>query len=92
MKFYRLHIKPSESDSEAEDQDEWFSSLAEAKARRRELILDRGANDRVPDLDIDRVWFATDLTARGLLLAVLNRSGFIIKTEELVAPYEEPKA
>lgn len=94
MIFYQLDIATPEDAGEGEDYSEWFASLAEAKRRRAKLIRDDPALEgcRYPDdFAIDRIVLA-DLPPKELLLAVLNRKGFITSRETVVAAYKPTKS
>lgn len=91
---YRLEVAPGESVGEGEDHDEWFGSLGEAQRRRRfhieadpELLGHRTRQD----YRITRVVLAA-LSPKSLLLAVLNRVGFMADDHEVQAPYRPKEA
>lgn len=91
--FYRLGHRPPESASEAEDWDEWFTSLAAAEKRRRALIaedpdLDNHSTGR--DFEIDRVALS-DLPHKELALALLNRAE-PFQSKVRVVDYYDPRA
>jgi hypothetical protein len=90
MVFYQLRILPGEGEPEGRCDDEWFTSKREALERRRALIEERGENDYVPDLELERVVITRSLPLKQLLLAVLNRRGFVSESEELLGPYVAP--
>ena len=79
MKFYKLEIAPGEDAGEGEDYSEWFTSLAQAKRRRAELIA---GNPRLEDhrygadFEIECHTLRGDLPLKELLLRMLNRSRF----------------
>ena len=91
MNVYRLGIRPSEYDSDGEDFDEWFSSLAEVRQRRAELIRESKETHRQeaaecrewevpravrPDYEIEKIELV-DLPTKELALALLNRRRYI---------------
>ena len=87
--LYRLDISPDESAGEGEDWDEWFTSLSEAKTRRRGLIA---ANPTLSGLRhsqsyaIHRIVLAP-LPKKALVLAVLRRLGYSSSSEFVVDDY-----
>ena len=90
MIFYRLGISPGEGEAEGEDHDEWFTSLEAAKIRRTELIA---MNDDLKygcDYGIRKTWIGCGLSRKKLILALLNREGFVDHDEDIVAPYYPP--
>lgn len=90
MVFYQLRICPGEGEAEGENQDEWFSSKREAIRRRQRVIRDRGANEHLMDLEIERVVVTDTLPIKRLLLAVLNGRGFVEESAEILGRYEAP--
>lgn len=74
MYVYQLQIEPLESDSEAEDHDEWFGSKAAAFKRRAELRRTTTAADHRTgyDFGIQR-WEVKQMPMKQLVLALLNR-------------------
>lgn len=88
MKLYQLKIRPDESQSEAENCDEWFSSLEAARRRRIELIKTTHPSEYRygSDFAIVEVIFAK-LPTRQLLLAVLNRRGYAASQRVVVTDY-----
>lgn len=95
MKIYRLHISPDEAEAEGIDCDEWFSSREAAEHRRRELIDDNPYLEGKPgrsDYQIDRVLVAVeDLSPKRLVLALLNRRGWMKRSEIVLTDYEAPE-
>ena len=93
MRIYRLGIEPGEANSEGEDHDEYFSSLDAAGRRRAELIRedpDLDGHRYGEDFEIERIDLA-DLAPRAMLLAILNRKGYIAAREVVVAAYISPE-
>lgn len=93
LKLYRVNISPEESEGEGEDHDEWFPSLNDARARRRQLIEQNPSlqNCRYQsDYGIDEVKLL-DLPRKQLALAVLNRRGIAI-SRIVVQPYQPSDA
>lgn len=92
MIFYRINITPGNDEGD-EDQDEWFTSEKEARKRRTWLIKNVG-DDAVTgkNYSINRVELAEDLPFKELLLAVLNRKGFICSSVEIVPAWRKSKA
>jgi len=93
--LYRLHVAPSEDEDEGEgeDHDQWFTSLRSAKSKRAKLIaLDPSmAGHRYrADFQIDRVYLREDLSTRALALAILNRAGYVDRSEVVVEDYRPP--
>lgn len=79
--LYRLHIVREENQAEGEDLDEWFPTLEAALAQRTELAgMER--ENLWEDLDVHEVVIA-NLTRTQLLLAVLNRRGFVESSREV---------
>ena len=90
MILYRLCISPTENASDGENWDEWFSSLVAAGVRRAELIAaDPCLNNSRLGLDygIEKVELTDHLSMKKLVLAILNRRGYIVSSEVVVAPY-----
>jgi hypothetical protein len=95
MHFYRLGIQPSEADGEGEDHAEWFGSLREAKQRRTELLQafsdgDWSGHRTGEDFEIERIELV-QLPLKRLILAILNRRGFIGKCQLMVARAHGPR-
>jgi len=88
--FYRLSITPDPSDGEGTDCDQWFASLTAAKRFRASLIADNPElGDCIyEDYEIERVMLTRLSTPKQLLLAVLNRNGYVSKTEVMVEAYK----
>ncbi len=89
MNFYRLNVAPDEYDSDDKDCNEWFSSLDAAKKRRADFIATHPTRDGQrddSDFSIDHVTLTT-LGPKALLLAVLNRAGFISAEVTVVEAY-----
>lgn len=85
MKFYELHIAPNEYEGEGEDLNEWFTSLSEATARRKELIALNSTDLRYGrDYAIDQVTITDDLPTKQLVLAILNRKDFVAERKTVV--------
>jgi hypothetical protein len=91
MKFYRLNIHPGENETEGLDLDEWFTSLGAARTRRTELIRATSADDYKygADFSIDEIELVNQ-PPRALLLAVLNRRGYVASKHSVVKPYSPP--
>ncbi len=90
MIYYRLNIEPKEDEPEGADQSEWFVSLREAQQRRSQLIraTDVATMKIREDYSIDRCVTNEDLTPKGVLFAVLNRSPDAWqKIERMVRPW-----
>ena len=76
MKLYRLNIMPRDTAGEGEVWDEWFSSLAAAKEKRKWYIAnDRDVSYCDENYSIDRVAVPVNLKGKSLLLAALNSLG-----------------
>lgn len=92
MKLYRLHIHPGEADGEGENHDEWFTSFVDALARREALIRETPDDGYKygTDYGIEAITFA-DLTPKKLLLAVLNREGYVASRHTMMRPYKPNK-
>ena len=89
VKLYRLNIAPGEDECEGEDWDEWFTSLRDAKARRKELIdLDptMAGHRYGRDFRIERVKLS-NCSRQELVLRVLNRRGYVVVSEVVVEDY-----
>jgi len=90
VKLYRLEIAPEEYESEAEDHDEWFTSLKAAQARRVELIAENpnmtehrfGQDYAIHLMVLER------LPPRELVLALLNRRSPFVVVREVVSAYK----
>ncbi len=94
MIFYRLNVEPAEWDAEGEDHDEWFTSLAAAVAQRKSYIKLDPTLDRHPtgrDFRIEKVWFTDKLSEKQLILRVLNRRAYIVRTQKVVDWYQPEK-
>ncbi len=79
MKLYVVRIAPDVSQGEGEYHDQWFSSLRKAAACRAKCLLtvDWAQHRYGRDFEIQEVELANDLSPRELLLAVLNRRGYV---------------
>lgn len=85
-KLYRLnHAADVDEGEEGEDWDQWFGSLEEAKKMRTHYIRQgRSSVDQSTTLSIDRITLKPTLPTKALLLAALNRRGFVKETVEVV--------
>jgi hypothetical protein len=93
MVVFRLCVMPEEYESDAEDLDEWFASLGEAKARREELIAfdpQLDGHRTGEDFAIERVTLPP-FSRRTLALSILNRKGFVGGRSVVVKPYKRPE-
>lgn len=91
MTVYQLHISGSDYDADGEDFDEYFSSLEAARRRRKQLIdADPKMKDCRFDSDykIDKLTLSTKLSPRQLILAILNRKGYVKERETVVEEYQ----
>ena len=90
MRFYRLDRYPDESAGEGESWDEWFGSLSAARKRRAELIRAyRGTHYHCgPQFSIERVELV-QMPIRALVRALLNRTGYIASSVEVVPAHFE---
>lgn len=95
MKFYCLSIAPDVGDAEGTDRSEWFTSR-EAVWRRRSALIAADpslAGHRYgQDFSIDCVTVAPDVTEKQLLLAILNRKGWVAERVLVASAYVPPKA
>lgn len=93
MKLYRLDIAPEEHQPEGEDFGEWFSSLAETKHRRTELIRqDPELTDHRYGADFEiRRYTLPELPTRALMLHLLNRGWWRDPSEVVVSEYIPPR-
>lgn len=92
MIVYRLGRLPSEDAPEGEDWDEYFSSLAAAKVRRRELIRedpDLVGHPTKRDFEIEATELA-NLPKKKLALALLNREHYVAGRTVVVPHYRPP--
>jgi len=90
MNFYRLNRIPTEDASEAEDWNEYFTSLAAARARRAELLQEwakwghQNGHRTGEDFSIDKVTIKKQ-SVKAMILARLNHDLFD-SCEEVVPP------
>lgn len=91
MKLYCLRVHPSESDGDGEVFDQWFTSLEAAKRVRARFIREVPADEYKfgEDFRIDEVVLRA-LPHRALLLAVLNRQGWVQTRRTVVEAYRPP--
>ena len=68
-------------DGEGEDHSEWFTSLQAARARRSEISREDENGEKVA---IQRVVVSAHLSPKAVLLAVLNRKGWMKSSQEVV--------
>lgn len=84
MNFYLLSYFVTNDDCEVDHVEEWFATLAEARARE-EVLYDgeeKSGVDEIRDLDIERVSLDRPLTPE-LLLNVLNGQGWATNRESV---------
>lgn len=85
MNVYVLRIHPGENDSDGLNFDEWFCTLREAKARRKELLPDCDWKYG-EDLEIERFAVTSKLSKHALVVACLNRKFFAAYGPVLAVP------
>jgi hypothetical protein len=91
MKVFYVLTFPDHLYDEGPNEETWFTSLAAARSERAKRIKADPTleeNQGVPTFGIDRVQITDQLTGNRLLLAVLNREGFVTQRENVVPEYE----
>lgn len=86
MRLYRLELFPPEGEPEGAECDEYFRSERAARQRRAELIAAGELTDGAGAIE------RLTLVKRGrlaLVLAVLNRKGYVAQREPIVGPARE---
>lgn len=88
--LYRLEVAPAESQSEAEDHDEWFTSFRAAKRKRAQYIREDPhleGHRYGEDFQITRIEFR-DLPPKRLVLNIMNRRGYMENAKLMLEPYK----
>jgi hypothetical protein len=87
MKLYRLELFPAEGEPEGEELDEYFRSERAARRRRKELLDSGEMTDGSGTLE--RLTLVPGLGKLALALAILNRTGYVERREQLEGPWSK---